>query len=135
MRHRLEADVRSVEDCAEAERPQESDRGPVPEAIGLDGQIAALTAKMADLQDTLERDRDRERQELEGERDRERTERLAERNRADRITEELAELGRRFATSTSEARAREMAVQNRLDSARAELAGLRARPWWRRVAG
>ncbi len=74
-----------------------------------------------------------------GERDRERGERHGERDRADRVTAELADLARQFATTTAtaaaEGRARETALEVRLDAARAEMAALRDRPWWKRFAG
>ncbi len=74
-----------------------------------------------------------------GERDRERDERHGERDRADRVTAELADLARQFAATTAtaaaEARARETALESRIEAVRAEAAALRDRPWWRRIAG
>lgn len=58
-----------------------------------------------------------------------------ERERADRIAAELHELAQRFAASTDEGRAREATAADRLETVRAEMAALRARPWWRRLAG
>ncbi len=74
-----------------------------------------------------------------GERDREREERHGERERADRVTSELANLARQFASATAtaaaEARAREAALEARIEAVRAEAAAWRDRPWWRRLAG
>ena len=74
-----------------------------------------------------------------GECDRERGERHGERDRADRVTAELADLARQFAATTAtaaaEARAREAALESRIEAVRVEAAALRNRPWWRRLAG
>lgn len=74
-----------------------------------------------------------------GEVDRERGERHGERERADRVTSELADLARQFAattaTATAEARARETALEARIEAVRAEATALRTAPWWRRLAG
>ncbi len=73
-----------------------------------------------------------------GERDRERGERHSERDRADRVTAELADLARQFAATTAtaaaEGRARETALESRIEAVRAEAMALRNRSWWRRLA-
>ena len=84
-----------------------------------------------------------------------------ERDKADRITAELAELSKRFLASADDARSRELALQATLEAARAErgserdraeklgeritamqadmaasqarVVELRQRPWWRRL--
>jgi methyl-accepting chemotaxis protein len=71
------------------------------------------------------------------------------RERADRLTDEVASLARQFAQAVQEAGARENELRknitqardaaNRMeagaDQVRAQLAEWKARPWWRRLAG
>ncbi len=94
-------------------------------------------------------------------RDQERTERYGEREKVDRITAELAELSKRFVSSTDDARSRELSLQTALEAARIErgsehdralklgerltamqaemaatqaiVADLRQRTWWQRL--
>ena len=91
--------------------------------------IADLERRIGDLRAAL----DISRQDVE----RERAERQGERERADKVTSEMAEIARQFATitatTTAEARAREMVLEARLDAARSEMASLRGRPWWARL--
>ena len=74
-----------------------------------------------------------------GEVDRERGERHGERERADRVTAELADIARQFAATTAtaaaEARAREAALAARIEAVRAEATALRSMPLWRRLVG
>lgn len=135
MRHRAETDGRPDGDQPETDPGDlpEDDRRPTP-VVALHGQIAALEAAMADLRGNLDQAR--------ADRDQERVERLAERvrtdeanARADKITAELHDLAQRFAGSIEDARARESTIADKLDAARAEMAALRSRPWWRRLAG
>ena len=89
-------------------------------------RIAELERRIAEL-----------RADLDGahqERDRERDERIAERDRADKITADLADIARQFAAVTAVSRTRETAIEAKLDAVRAEMAALRNRPWWARVA-
>jgi hypothetical protein len=51
--------------------------------------------------------------------------------RAEKLRAELVELTQRFATSAEDA----MAYQSQIAAVRADMAALRARPWWRRLAG
>jgi hypothetical protein len=70
--------------------------------------------------------------------ERERTERLQERERADRLTDEVANLARQLARTVEEAAARERALTKAGDDAialRMELEALKSRPWWRRLVG
>ena len=79
--------------------------------------------------------------------DRERSERLQERDRADRLTDEVAQLARQMATIVQEGGAREDGLRDQLsrateastadrvraDAAVSELLAWKARPWWRRL--
>lgn len=87
--------------------------------------------------------------ELRADVERERGERLQERERADRLTDEVAALARQLARTVQEAstcetilrdqlaQVREAAAldQARLTSITSEVEALRSRPWWRRLAG
>jgi len=104
---------------------------PEPDLVAVYvARIAELERRIADLRTDLDGARQ--------ERDRERDERHAERDRADRITADLAEIARQFAAATltaaAEGRARETVLEAKLDAARAEMAALRNRPWWARLA-
>ncbi len=101
-------------------------------------RIADLERRIAELRsdlDTARQERDRERDGRQVERD----ERQAERERADRANNELIEIAKQFAALTASAsaaaRARETALEARLEAVRADAAALRDRPWWRRLAG
>ena len=135
---RLETAGRPTGDRSPSDRGdrEETGRKSPSEVAGLLAQIADLQARVAEFSATLDRERgerERERGELVADRDRERDERLAERDRADKITVELAELAKRFAGIADDARRREQALEDKLDAIRAEMAALRARPWWRRM--
>jgi hypothetical protein len=81
--------------------------------------------------------------------ERERSERLQERERADRLTDEIAALARQLASTVDDAAGRERDLQGQLGRAKeevatntacmeamkAELEAIRARPWWRRLVG
>lgn len=87
--------------------------------------------------------------ELRADVERERAERLQERERADRLTDEIAALARQLATTVKEAAGRERDFHDQIgkakeardrmnaeaDKARSELAEWQARPWWRRLIG
>jgi hypothetical protein len=106
-----------------------------------DPVITTLQARISDLESRAI--------ELTAQVDRERSERLQERDRADRLTDEIAALARQLASTVDDAagrerdlhgqlsQAREEAATNaaRMDAIKAELEALRARPWWRRLAG
>lgn len=124
-----------------------------PEA---DSTAAALQARIAEMESRAN--------ELRGDLERERSERLQERDRAEKLVGEVADLARQLARLTEEAGARERdlhgqvvaaeaataetreqhvaelhELQARLEGeaeqARGELAAWKARPWWRRLAG
>lgn len=106
-------------------------------ASQAEDQVVRHLAHIADLErriGELRSDLDASRQDVE----RERGERHGERERADRVTAELAEIAKQFATvtatATAEARARESALEAKLEAARAEMAALRNQPWWARLA-
>jgi hypothetical protein len=83
--------------------------------------------------------------ELRADVERERGERLQERERADRLMGEVANLARQLASTVEEAAARERAVAKakeeaatntaRMGAMKAELEAIRSRPWWRRLVG
>lgn len=119
------------------------------------GEVEALQARVAELKVDLDRER--------AEREREHSERVQERDRADRLSQELADTTRRLVGLVEEMRElaaiRERLAASELRSteaherhvgelrdlrarlegdagrARDELASFRARPWWRRIAG
>jgi DNA repair exonuclease SbcCD ATPase subunit len=121
------------DDYAPASRPV---KRPEPDPVAL-----ALQARISDLETRAS--------ELAAQVDRERSERLQERERADRLTDEVANLARLLASTVDESAARERALhdqigqakeaRNRLeaeaDKAQSELAEWKARPWWQRLAG
>ncbi len=113
------------------------DPGGAPPAIRVakrpDVEVAIYVARIAELERRIAELR----ADLDGahqERDRERDERIAERDRADKITADLADIARQFAAVTAVSRTRETAIEAKLDAVRAEMAALRNRPWWARVA-
>lgn len=83
-------------------------------------QIATLEARAVELRVDLDRERD---------------ERVEERARAERLVDEVASLARDLAVMTSAAADRERVLQDRATAAEAELVSVRARSWWRRLAG
>ena len=89
-------------------------------------RIAELERRIAELRADLAGARQ--------ERDSERNGRAAERDRADKITTVLADIARQFAAVTAVSRTRETAIEAKLDAVRAEMAVLRNRPWWARMA-
>jgi hypothetical protein len=106
-----------------------------------DTALAILQARLAETEARAT--------ELRADVERERSERLQERERADRLTDEVASLARQLAQAVQEAGARESGLReqltqardaaNRMEAeageARVELAEWKARPWWRRLAG
>jgi hypothetical protein len=97
------------------------DRG--PSISVLQTRIAELEAWAGNLRSDVER---------------ERGERLQERDRADRLANEVADLARRLADTVEEATARERAIATAKEEAvaiRAELEAIRSRSWWRRLVG
>jgi hypothetical protein len=96
--------------------------------------VAAYLARIKELEaraDELRRELDQARSEREDER----RERLAERERADKLTIELVELAKRFSISADDANTRQAAVEAKLDMIREQMAAIRHRPWWQRLAG
>ena len=107
---------------------------PDPVMMALQKRISDLESRAVELSAQVER---------------ERSERLQERERADRLTDEIAALARQFANTVDEAAGRERDLQGQLGRAKeeaatsashvnamkAELEALRSRPWWRRLAG
>ena len=87
------------------------------------GEITALQARISDLQEELSRSRN--------DVEREREERWQERNRADRLASELAEMSKRMA----DAAGAKDDTTRRLQNVENTLAEMRARPWWRRFVG
>jgi hypothetical protein len=104
---------------APASRPV---KRPDPDTVvtTLQVRIAEMEARGAELRADLER---------------ERGERLQERDRAERLVGEVADLARQLAIVTQEAGARERDLQVRINTTERELAEIRARPWWRRLVG
>jgi hypothetical protein len=109
-----------------------------PEA---DPSVAALQTRISELEARAT--------ELRADVERERAERLQERDRADRLTDEVANLARHLASTVEEAAVRERDLRDQIShakeardrvnaeagQARSELAEWKARPWWRRLAG
>ena len=89
-------------------------------------RIVELERRIAELRADLDGARQ--------ERDSERNDRIAERDRADKITDDLADIARQFAAVTALNKTKETTIEAKLDAARAEMAALRNRPWWARVA-
>lgn len=74
--------------------------------------------------------------ELRADVERERSERVQERERADHLASEVADMARQLARTIEEAGAREREITEKLAQARAELAARQAqRSWWRRLTG
>jgi DNA repair exonuclease SbcCD ATPase subunit len=106
-----------------------------------DTALAVLQTKLAEAETRIS--------ELRHDVERERAERSRERERADHLTDEIANLARQLAQVAQEAgkretdlreqiaKATEISIQDRsrLASAKAELDAMKARPWWRRLAG
>jgi hypothetical protein len=106
-----------------------------------DTALAVLQAKLSEAETWIS--------ELRHDVERERAERSRERERADGLTDEIASLARQLAQVVQEAGKREtdlreqiakatevsISDRSRLASAKAELDALKARPWWRRMAG
>lgn len=86
---------------------------------------ALLQARIADLEARAA--------ELRGDLDHERAERLAERERAERLVGEVADLARQLARVTEEAGDRERELRDRTATAETALAEVKAQPWWRRL--
>lgn len=93
---------------------------PDPLVVELRERIAGLEARLGELRADAEREK--------GERQR-------ERDRADHLTDQVADLARDLARVAEEAGGRERELTARAFKAEAELAALRGRPWWRRLAG
>ena len=107
---------------------------PVSRPVKRDPTLVALQARLAEMESRTT--------ELRADVERERSERLRERERADRLTDEVASLARQLAQAVGDAGARETELRNAANQsaveagkARAELAAWKARPWWRRLAG
>jgi hypothetical protein len=106
-----------------------------------DPVVTALQARISDMESRAV--------ELAAQVERERSERLQERDRADRLTEEIAALARQLANTVDEAAGRERDLQGqlsrvreeaaagtvRMEAMKAELEAIRLRPWWRRLVG
>ncbi len=106
-----------------------------------DAALTILQTKLADAEARL--------LDLRADVERERGERLQERERADRLTDEVATLARQLAQAVQEAGSRESNLRDQLAQAReaaardkahaasvtAEMEALRSQPWWRRLAG
>lgn len=121
----------------------------------LDAHIATLKTMFAKVEHEAERERARTVDEwVRADAERERAD--TERDRADGIAAELARVRVEGAENVAsvehdvaelrkvveamkapaaEARAREVALESRIEAMRAEAAALRDRPWWRRLAG
>jgi DNA repair exonuclease SbcCD ATPase subunit len=105
-----------------------------PSVTALQTRISELEARATELRADVER---------------ERAEQLQERERADRLTDEVANLAKQLATTVEKATARERDLRDQIDQAkeswdrmnaeadkaRSELAKWKARPWWKRLAG
>lgn len=117
---------------------EETGESPTSEVIALHAHITTLEARAVALEADLARERERGERiaaELRADADRERTERIEERGRAERLADDVADLARQLARTVDEAAARDREVMEKLASARADLAALQARPWWRRLVG
>jgi hypothetical protein len=101
----------------------------VPDTVPLT-VTETFQARIADLEARAD--------ELRADVERERGERLQERERADRLTSEVANLARQLASTVEEAAVRERALTKAGEEAialRMELEALKSRPWWRRLVG
>jgi hypothetical protein len=106
-----------------------------------DPSIALFQTRISDLESRAV--------ELRSEVERERGERLQERERADRLTDEVANLARQLASTVEEAAIRERDLRDHLARAKeeaatsaarmkainSELEAIQSRPWWRRLVG
>ncbi len=122
-----------VADTTPASRPVKRPESDTAFAA-LQSRLTEMEARAAELRADVER---------------ERGERLQERERADRLTDEIAALARQLAQTVQEASTRETDLRDQLthakevaalDKARlvsitSEMEALRLRPWWRRLAG
>jgi hypothetical protein len=120
------------------------DDAPTPRPVKRpepDTAFSALQARLVEMEARAT--------ELRADVERERGERLQERERADRLTIEVAALARQLAQTVQEAGTRETDLRNQLAQAKeaaaldrarhasitSEMEVLRSRPWWRRLAG
>ena len=92
-----------------------------------DGDIALMQVRIGDME--------RHAQELRADLERERLERGRERERAEHLVGEVANLARELAQVAEEAAARERELQGRVTGAEAALFEIRARGWWRKLVG
>lgn len=88
--------------------------------IELRAQVAALYARVDELREDAER---------------ERAERLTERERANHLADEVADTARQMGQIAQEAMQRERELRDQIAEAGRTVAEMRARPWWRRLAG
>jgi hypothetical protein len=121
-----------------------ADDAPAPRPVRRPESDTALAVLQARLSEVEARASD-----LRADVERERSERLQERERANRLTDEVASLARQLAAAIHEAGSRENDLRNqiakakeasaldrvRADAASSELIAWKARPWWRRLAG
>ncbi len=92
-----------------------------------DSDTALMQARIGDME--------RHAQELRADLERERLERGQERERAESLVGEVANLARELARIAEEAAGRERELQGRVTAAEAALIEIRARSWWRRLVG
>lgn len=92
-----------------------------------DGLATALQSRIDDME--------RHARELRADLERERAERGQERERAERLVGEVADLARQLARVAEDASMRERDLRDQIASAESALAAARSRPWWRRIAG
>ena len=92
-----------------------------------DNDTALMQARIGDME--------RHAQELRADLERERAERTQERERAEHLVGEVANLARELARVAEQAAGRERELQTRVTSAETTLAEIRSRSWWRRLAG
>jgi hypothetical protein len=107
---------------------------PDPVIMTLQARVSDLESRAIDLSAQVER---------------ERSERLQERERANRLTDEIAALARQLASTVDDAAGRERDLQGqlsrakeeaaastaRIDAMKAELEAIQSRSWWRRLVG
>lgn len=92
---------------------------PEPDTAALQARLVEIEARANELRADLEH---------------ERQERLKERDRAERLVGEVADLARQLAKVADEAGARERDLHSRLAKADSDLMAFKGRPWWRRLA-